>query len=104
MCRPPQHLNNYFFTTVAEEQTLPTERPYCTAGGTTVDLVILDERRMAHVCHYVMTHIADSLYYADAIKPKTKQKQHGLKAGLCLLSDRGNAAVVKELTQFHTLK
>ena len=51
-----------------------------------------------------MTHIADSLYYAEAIKPKQKQKQYGLKAGLCMFSDRGNAAVVKELTQFHTLK
>jgi hypothetical protein len=44
------------------------------------------------------------LYYADAIKPKQKQKQYGLKAGLRMFSDRGNAAVVKELTQFHTLK
>ena len=59
---------------------------------------------MAHVCHYVMTHIADSLYYADAIKSKPKQKQYSLKAGLHWFSDRGNTAVVKELTQFHTLK
>ena len=90
--------------TVAEEHTLPTERPCCTAGGTTVDLAIQDECRMAHVCHYVMTHIAESLYYADAIKPKQKQKQYGMKAGLCMFSDRGNAAVVEELAQFHTLK
>ena len=53
---------------------------------------------------FVMTHIADSLYYADAIKPKQKQKQYGLKAGLRMFSDRGNAAVVKKLTQFHSLK
>jgi hypothetical protein len=59
---------------------------------------------MAHVCHYVMTHIADSLYHADAIKSKPQQKQYGLKAGLRRFSDRGNAAVIKELTQFHTLK
>ena len=90
--------------TVAEEQAFPTERPYRTTGGTTVDLAIQDEHRMAHVCHYVMPHIADSLYYADAIKSKPKQKQYGLKAGLRRFSDRGNAAVVKELTQFHTLK
>jgi hypothetical protein len=102
--RPPQHLNDYLFTTMAEEQALPTERLYRMAGGTTVDLVIQDECRMAHVCHYVMTHIADSLYYADTIKPKPKPKQYGLKAGLCMFSDHGNAAVVKELTQFHTLK
>jgi hypothetical protein len=68
--RPPQHLNDYLLATVAEEQTLPTERPYRTAGGTTVDLAIQDENRMAHVCHYVMIHIADSLYYADALKLK----------------------------------
>ena len=89
---------------VAEEQALSTARPYRTAGGTTVDLAIQDEHRMAHVCHYVMTHIADSLYHADAIKSKPQQKQYGLKAGLRRFSDRGNAAVVKELTQFHTLK
>jgi hypothetical protein len=51
-----------------------------------------------------MTHIADSLYYTDAIKPKQKQKQYGLKTGLRMFSDRGNAAVIKELLQFHTLK
>ncbi len=61
---------------VAEEQALPTERPYHTLGGTTVDLAIQDEHWMAHVCHYVMTHIVDSLYYADAIKSKPKQKQY----------------------------
>ena len=51
-----------------------------------------------------MTHIADSLYYADAVKSKQKQKKYNLKAGLRRFSDQGNAAVVKELTQFHTLK
>ena len=103
--RPPQHLNDYLFTTVAEEQALPTERPYHTAGGTNVDLAIQDEHRMAHVCHYVMTHVADSIYYADALlKSKPTQKQYSLKAGLRRFHDRGNEAVVKELTQFHTLK
>ena len=48
---PPQHLNDYVFTTVAEEHALPTERPHRTAGGTTVDLAIQDKCRMAHVCH-----------------------------------------------------
>ena len=89
---------------LAEEQTLPSERPYRTAGGTTVDLAIQDEHRMAHVCHYVMTHVANSIYYADALKSKPTQKQYSLKAGLRRFHDRGNAAVVKELTQFHTLK
>jgi hypothetical protein len=101
---PPQHLNDYLFATVAEEQALPTERPYHTAGGTTNDLAIQNEHQMAHVCHYVMTHIADSLYYADTLKSKPNQKQYSLKAGLRRFSDPGNAAVVKELTQFHTLK
>ena len=32
------------------------------------------------------------------------KKQYSLKAGLCRFSDRGNATVAKELTQFHTLK
>ena len=100
MRRPPQHLNDYFFTTVAEEQTLPTERPYCMAGGTTVDLAIQDEHRMARICCYFMTHIADSLNYAEAITPTPKQKQYGLS----MFSDHGNGAVVKELMQFHTLK
>jgi hypothetical protein len=72
---------------MAEEQTLPTERPFRTAGGTTVDLAIQDEHRMAHVCHYVMTHIADSIYYADALKLKPTQKQYSLKAGLCRFHD-----------------
>ena len=104
--RPPQHLNDYVFTTVAEEQALPTEHPFCMAGGTTVDFAIQDECKMVHICHYATTHVADSLYYADAIKQKQKQKQkqYGLKVGLRMFSDHGNAAVFKELTQFHTLK
>ncbi len=81
--------------TVAEEPNLPTERPYRTAGGTTVDLAIQGEHRMAHVCHYLMTHNADSLYYADALKLKPTKKQYSLKAGLRRFHDRGNAAVVK---------
>ena len=88
---------------VAEEQVLPTENPYSMAGGTTVDLAIQDEHRMAHVCHYVMTHVAISIYYADVLKSKPTKKQYSLKAGLCRFHDRGNEAVVKELTQFHTL-
>ena len=80
---------------MVEEHALPTDPPYRTAGGTTVDLVIQDEYMMAHVCHYIMAHIADSLYYTKALK-----KQYGLKAGL----DRGSVAVLKELMQFHTLK
>jgi hypothetical protein len=47
---------------------------------------------MAHVWHYVMTHIADPLYYPDAIKQK--QKQYGLNAGLRMFSDSGNVAVL----------
>ncbi len=57
---------------------------------------------MAQLCHYVMTHTANSLYYAQNIKPK--KKQYTLKAGLKLFTNRGEEAVTKELTQFHTLK
>ncbi len=59
---------------------------------------------MAHVCHYVMTHVANSIYYTDALKLKPTKKQYSLKAGLRCFHVRGNAAVVKELTQFHTPK
>ena len=57
---------------------------------------------MAHVWHYVMTHTTDFIYYADTIKPT--KKQDGLKASLCAFADGGSAAVVKKLTQFHTLQ
>ena len=73
---------------MAEEHALPTERPYRTAGGTTVDLAIQDECRMAHLCHYVMTHTAGSRYYAKG--DKQTKKQYGLKAGLCAFADCGS--------------
>jgi hypothetical protein len=69
--RPPQHLaQDYLFTTVAEENKQPPEHSYQTAGGTVVDLALKDECMMAQVCHYVMTHTANSLYCAQDIKPK----------------------------------
>ena len=101
-CRPPQHLHDYVFTLVAEEHVLPPERPYHTAGGSTVDLAIQDEYMMAHICHYVMTYTYNSLYYTKAIKPT--KKQYGLKADICAFTNRGSVAVVEQLTQFHTLK
>ena len=56
------HLHDYhLFTTVADEQKQPKDFPYRTAGGTDVDLAILDEQRMAHLCHFVMVHTATSL-------------------------------------------
>ena len=101
--RPPQHLaQDYLFTTVAEENKQPPEHSYQTAGGTVVDLALKDECMMAQVCHYVMTHTANSLYCAQDIKPK--KKQYSLKAGLREFANRGKDAVTKELTQFHTLK
>jgi hypothetical protein len=54
---------------------------------------------MAQVCHYVMLHAADSQFVGN---PEHK-KQYGLKAGLRRFADRGNTAVMKELTQFHTM-
>jgi hypothetical protein len=100
--RPPPHLGDYhLFTMVADECRLPSTLPYYTVGGTTVDLAIADKEHMAHVCHYVMTHTADSLYHQDSLPTK---KQYSVKAGLRRFADCGNDAVVKELTQFHTLK
>ena len=52
---PPRHLNDFhLFTTVADKHRQPPEHPYHTAGGTDVDLVIQDEKRMAHLCHFVI--------------------------------------------------
>jgi uncharacterized protein (UPF0332 family) len=55
---------------------------------------------MAQLCHYAMTHTANSLYCTEDIKPK--KKQYSLKAGLREFSNHGKEAVTKELTQFHT--
>jgi hypothetical protein len=57
---------------------------------------------MAQVCHYVMTHTANSLYCTQNIKPK--KKRYSLKAGLKEFTKSGKEAVTKELTPFHTLK
>ena len=57
---------------------------------------------MAHVCHYVMLHTADKIYAAPP--PPSSKKQYGLKAGLKRFEERGSQAIMKELTQFHTLK
>ena len=39
----PCHLHDYhLFTTVADEHRRPPEYPYCTAGGTVVDIAIQD--------------------------------------------------------------
>jgi hypothetical protein len=58
VCRPPEYLQDYLFTTVAEKQHQPPPPPYHTAGGTDVDLTIQDESVMAQICHYVMVHTA----------------------------------------------
>ena len=89
------------FTTVAEECHQPPEHPYHTAGGTDVDLAILDENRMAYLCHFVMVHTATSLALAQRGQPT--KKQYGLKAGLKRFGSRGDIAVTKELSQFHTM-
>ena len=89
------------FTTVAEERSRPLEHPYQTAGGTTVDLAILDEDRMAHICHFVMVHAATSLALAQQGQPP--KKQFSLKAGLKQLGPRGESAVTKELSQLHAM-
>ncbi len=102
VCRPPDYLHDYLFTTVAEKQHQPPPPPYHTAGGTAVDLTIQDESVMAQICHYVMVHTATSLHLAAQGHPP--KKQYSLKAGLCQFSERGDAAVMKELSQLHVLE
>ncbi len=55
---------------------------------------------MAHVCHYVMTHTADKLFLT--VQPI--KKQFSLQTGLRWFGHKGEAAICKELTQFHTLQ
>ncbi len=57
------------FTTVAEDTYM--DYPYCDAAGKTVDLAIKDENMIAHVCHYVMLHTAESIF--DGISNNKKQ-------------------------------
>jgi hypothetical protein len=100
-CAPPKHLEPYhLFITMAEEAYTKPLYPYLNEKGDEADLAINDEVLMAHVCHYVMTHMADKLY----LNPQSAKKQYGVKAGLKLFGDRGNSAIRKEPTQFHTLK
>jgi hypothetical protein len=56
---------------------------------------------MATLCHYVMVHTATSLQLAAQGQPT--KKQYSLKAGLRRFAERGDAAVKKELAQFHTM-
>jgi hypothetical protein len=65
------------FTTVAEDTYM--NYLYCDAGGKTVDLAIKDQNMMAHVCHYVMLHTAESIFVGN----HNNKKQYGLKPGLC---------------------
>ncbi len=97
--KPPSHLGEYhLFTTVAEDLH-QSSYPYKNTNNEIIDLAIQDEFMMAHVCHYVMLHAADSQFVGN---PQNK-KQYGLKAGLRKFAERGNTAVMKELTQFHTM-
>ncbi len=82
----PQHLGEYcLFTMVAEELNQSLAHPYCTAGGTDVNLAITDKNMIAHICHYVITHTADALFCAPDLP--SKKKQYSLKAGLMLFAD-----------------
>jgi hypothetical protein len=99
---PPTYLNDFVFTTVSPKKSLPQEYPYQAANVSTVDLAIQDERQMAHICHYVMTHTANSLYSDETVP--SKNKQCSLKAGLKEFGARGHTAISKELAQLHTLK
>ena len=85
---PPQRLKDYhLFTTVAED--VNTSFPYTDASGRQVDLAISDENHIAHVCHYVMLHCAESSFIGN---PNNK-KQYGLKAGLQKFAERGNDVI-----------
>ena len=98
---PPTHLgldNYHLFAMVAEDTR--TSYPYVNAKGQEVDLAIQDEVMMAHICQYVMLHAAESQLVGN---PNNK-KQYGLKMGLRKFQQQGNTAVMKELTQFHTMK
>jgi hypothetical protein len=99
--RAPRHLDEFhLFTTVAEEHSQPPHHPYNNAASKDVDLAIQDEAMMAQICHYDMVHTATKKYM-DAMT--LSKKQYGLKAGLCRFTDCVSKAVMKELTQFHTL-
>jgi hypothetical protein len=67
-----------------------------------VDLAIRDEELMANLCHYIMVHMATSIELAH--QGQHTKKQYGLKAGLKRFGSRSDAAVSKELSQFHTLQ
>ena len=101
--RAPQRLLNeyHLYTTIADAHKLPPNYPYRTAGRTDIDLALQDDDVMAHICHYVMVHTAESIYSNDTIPSK---KHYSLKSGLRKFADRGKEAVRKELTQFHTLR
>jgi hypothetical protein len=90
----------HVFTTMAEKSA-DDKYPYTNATGKVVDLAITDELLMAQVCQYVMLHTADKLYANTTESPL--KKQYGLKAGLKKFEERGSQAIMKELTQFHTL-
>jgi hypothetical protein len=57
--------------------------PYIDATGTQVDLAITDEESIAHVCHYVMLHCADTI----SLGALNTKKHYGLKAGLCKFAE-----------------
>ena len=96
---PPACLDNYLLFTAVDEDT-QTSYLYLNAGGQEVDLAVQDEVMMAHICQYVMLHAAESQFVGN---PNNK-KQYGLKAGLRKFQQQGNTTVMKELTQFHTMK
>ena len=81
-------------------QRTPKQYPYIDTSGNSVDLAFTNEITIAQVCCYVMLHCADSLCIGNL----NNKKQYGLKAGLRKFANHGNAALMKELCQFHMLK
>jgi hypothetical protein len=95
----PTHLKDYhLFATVAEDTY--TDYWYCDARGKTVDLAIKNENMIVHVCHYVMLLPLEPIF----VSTPNNKKQYSLKAGLHKFASQGSMAIMKELTQIHTLK
>jgi hypothetical protein len=89
-CAALTHLGDYHMFMMIAEDTY-TNYPYCDASGCDIYLAILDDSMIAHVCHYVMVHTADSMFISN---PNNK-KQYGLKASLSKFSACGHQAITK---------
>ncbi len=58
------------FTSIAEDTY--TDFLYCDACGKDVGIAIKDENMIAHDCHYVMLHTAESIFVKQSQQQVTK--------------------------------